>query len=714
MSYTKSTLFLMLAAATSLQAQSNSPSCQITAVNPAVRAEGVTERLGDIVFNCTANPNQQVTGNLSIFLNTAVTNRSSATGVLDIAVTANGNLVNVEARTNGPAQIAINGLQLTFPANGILELRISGIRGDASYGGTVQLPVPGGPANLPGTPIVGELAFSPAGLLSFNRALIQIGQPTRGLLYTSRQILVPSQPGSPLPETLNFSGLLSTGTFYASTRFTEGFAASFEPRRPGDENGTRLVLRFSGYPGDARLFVPAAVAGSSATTPTAAGDFGGTVSPGNYTQGSRTLALVRIQSTDDRGAGGFPSNLDFGGITEVPLTNGNGIAVYEIIDSDPQRLESVQVPVFLGLPRSVTSRTGTLQALASFGPQSSASVGGFGNYPRFAVLPPLSDCGFLADCNLYVAKLGAPPTNTTFRLLQGGVANEQFLITNEGGGDLLPFVTSVEYANGAGWIRLDPESSLRARPVRMVVIAAPQMAPGIYRATVIINAGAAGVARYPVTLEVLPRPQGPPPVSTAPRIREVLNGATFEAAPVARNSIYTIKGENLAGNNVQVTFDGRPAAVLFSSATQINFRVPADIGSNTSQVVVSVNGVSSDALTVQVTDAYPGIFNPGILNQDGTVNTPTNPAPAGSVIQIYATGLLGPTGSGVIDARLHDVSIASPAYAGAAPGIPGLQQVNLQIPAYFPTMTTEILLCTTSTGSRICSAPAKVHVRQMQ
>jgi uncharacterized protein (TIGR03437 family) len=63
---------------------------------------------------------------------------------------------------------------------------------------------------------------------------------------------------------------------------------------------------------------------------------------------------------------------------------------------------------------------------------------------------------------------------------------------------------------------------------------------------------------------------------------------------------------------------------------------------------------------------------------------------------------------------LHDQIYTALPYAGPAPGIAGLQQVNLMIPEGWPTMTTEVLLCTTAGGQRQCSSPVKIHIRQVQ
>jgi len=96
----------------------------------------------------------------------------------------------------------------------------------------------------------------------------------------------------------------------------------------------------------------------------------------------------------------------------------------------------------------------------------------------------------------------------------------------------------------------------------------------------------------------------------------------------------------------------------------------------------------------------PGLFTiaPGraaVLNQDGTVNGPGNPAPVGSIVSAYLTGqgMVAPqiaTGSpapfdplsravasvtALVGSQSADVT-----FAGLSPGWVGLFQVNLRVP----------------------------------
>jgi uncharacterized protein (TIGR03437 family) len=164
---------------------------------------------------------------------------------------------------------------------------------------------------------------------------------------------------------------------------------------------------------------------------------------------------------------------------------------------------------------------------------------------------------------------------------------------------------------------------------------------------------------------------------------------------------------------VEVSFDGQPAQLLYTSDTQINVRVPAELaGRSTTQVFVTVDGIRSAARTVQVAAVSPAIF--GVLNQDSSLNSAANPALTGSIIQIFATGLISP-GATLVTARIHDREIDRPLYGGVAPRNPAVQQVNFAVPADLPTMSTEVRVCGAPDGNpaqRVCSPPLLMYIRR--
>jgi uncharacterized protein (TIGR03437 family) len=237
------------------------------------------------------------------------------------------------------------------------------------------------------------------------------------------------------------------------------------------------------------------------------------------------------------------------------------------------------------------------------------------------------------------------------------------------------------------------------------------LAVGKYEATLIIDAGAAGVARYPLTLDVRPLPIPPPVISS-------IGGAATFTGPLTRGGLATIKGSNLGGTNLSVTFNGTPARILYTSSDQINFQVPSDLTGTTARVVVTANGVASVTQNIELAVVAPGIFPGGILNQDNRVNTPETPAVSPSIVQIFATGLLPAQGDARVEVRFGETYYSGASdvpYAGEAPALPGVQQVNFRLPAGLSTGSVDLALCATpASGTRSCSPVVRLAVRSAQ
>ncbi len=125
--------------------------------------------------------------------------------------------------------------------------------------------------------------------------------------------------------------------------------------------------------------------------------------------------------------------------------------------------------------------------------------------------------------------------------------------------------------------------------------------------------------------------------------------------------------------NVEVTFDGKPAPLIWLQDAQINAVAPWSlIPGQTTQVCVLYQNVKTNCLTVPVAQTSPGVFTvdgvyAAALNQDGTVNSADHPAPVGSIISVWATGL-GPIDPAQEDRRLGGVSAAHQCNTGRRSG----------------------------------------------
>ncbi|MEO7143939.1 MAG: hypothetical protein ABI165_10630, partial [Bryobacteraceae bacterium] len=345
-------LLAFLGAAGSLFAQNPILTCAVSANPPVVHAEGITERTGDVVLACTGGtPNARVSGNLSLFLSVAVTNRITAAGNPDVGLTIDAGsgpiAANVAPMLSGNT-VAFNGLGFNLSPTGAATLRVSNLRGAASQLGLAV-----------GQSVTVSLAFNGGSPIAIPSSTFTVATPQTGFYASFSSKLVCAQNGSPLPSTLNFANLIAAGTEFTSTRFTEGFASSFVARADignfNADSGVRVIARYSGFPAGARIFVPDAITGSDTVQPTAGGDFGPPPSGGQYAAASGTLLLIRVNGADSTGTGGAlafappaSGTVSFNSVSEIPLTSGAGDAVYEVVDSNPFVIESAQFPTFLG------------------------------------------------------------------------------------------------------------------------------------------------------------------------------------------------------------------------------------------------------------------------------------------------------------------------------------------------------------------------------
>jgi uncharacterized protein (TIGR03437 family) len=688
--------------------------CTASSVPTQVRVEGLTERLGDIILQCSgSNPGAQLNGNLTVFLPIAVSNRINSNNqatevVLSVDYGSGYTATGIPALVT-PAGVVFNGMSFVFPPSGGINLKVSGIRGAAFMAGTASA-----------QPVIANLSFT----LPLDRSQVVVAYPQLGLfttLYTAGITCV----GSPLPSTFTVSNLFTAGTAFASSRLTEGFATAFLPRAANEDTGTRFVIRYSGFPSQTQLYVPDFVAGSSAQVPSIAGDLGGAKAVGQYVPGSRTLLLARVGNADSTGAGGQTVGLPgaagavtLDSVNTVNLSNGAGYAVYEVVDANPSVIESVQVPTFIGI--SNITAAATAQATVTLAPVSTVvTASQTAPVPRFEAVVPTSDCSIVGDCGAsYFPKLAVGAYPMQLQAYAGGgpmISGPGYASVRNAGGGTLSYNVIINYQNGgSGWLKQwDNPNSVEVTAITT------NLQPGTYSANIVVDAGAAGSATIPVTLTVLAVPTATPaptptptptptPAGPSVTVSSVVNAATFNATPLVAGSLGTIMGSGFAGKNVTVTFDGVPATLLYTGAGQINLQVPAGLASKTSSsMVVTVDGTSSAPVKVTLAPAAPAVFAGGILNQDSSPNAAARPAKTGDILQIFTTGI--PSGA-TVTVQIGSQNNLVPLYAAEAPTVPGVQQVNVVVPGGV-NGATPLTICASTGGQQYCSAASALIVQ---
>ncbi|HUJ20530.1 MAG TPA: hypothetical protein VLX58_03365 [Bryobacteraceae bacterium] len=208
-------------------------------------------------------------------------------------------------------------------------------------------------------------------------------------------------------------------------------------------------------------------------------------------------------------------------------------------------------------------------------------------------------------------------------------------------------------------------------------------------------------------------------VSPAPPAFEIRNRAGHLATPVAPNEIVAMLGTSIGppapagliidppgfvskwNRGVRVLFDGTAAPLIYLDSNEIDAIVPGDVAGK-SRTTVSIERNESVIATAAalVEDAAPGILSqsPGfmgqaaMLNQDGTINSPQNPAKAGSTVELYVLGVqTTPGADGQIAAAAIPLAdqplvvvgntLATVVYAGASPGlVSAATQIDFVVP----------------------------------
>ncbi|HEY4087051.1 MAG TPA: hypothetical protein VGM43_13985 [Bryobacteraceae bacterium] len=215
----------------------------------------------------------------------------------------------------------------------------------------------------------------------------------------------------------------------------------------------------------------------------------------------------------------------------------------------------------------------------------------------------------------------------------------------------------------------------------------------------------------------------------------VVNAASFQpvTASVAPGELLVLYGSGLSAsqvitqggqvfppslNNVTVTMNGVNAAIYYVTANSIAAVVPWELASNQTALVdiqVNNNGVKSNVVQVYQTDAAPGSFSAGANGigyaaathaSNGSVITASNPVQPGETISLYVTGLgtvtptvadgaVGPSptlsysdlfnaGNLAVyfnDFNTGDSGVGTVTYAGLAPTLAGLYQINVTLPS---------------------------------
>ena len=320
---------------------------------------------------------------------------------------------------------------------------------------------------------------------------------------------------------------------------------------------------------------------------------------------------------------------------------------------------------------------------------------------------------------LAMAKLGSGPDTATNQWFFNSVNNSSNLNTQNGG-----FTVFGRVANTAGLTVMDRIAAIRTynagSPFDQLPLQDYTDGATVSEANLIVLKSITIVDTTPAVLD-----------------NGIISASGYGALPFAAAGSYIeIYGSYLAGStrawstadfhdgdaptalsNVSVTVDGRPAYVYSISPGQVNVQVPAGVTVNTSvPVVVTYSGQSSAPAALAIKETAGGLLAPasfkvggkqyvtaihnsgGAFVSNGTIpNIASAPARPGEILLFFGVGF-GPvtpgpsagrvaTGQPTINAQIQfqfgDITTRAN-YAGLVPGLVGLYQFNVVVPAGLP------------------------------
>ncbi|MCO5352662.1 MAG: hypothetical protein M9913_17500 [Bryobacteraceae bacterium] len=477
----------------------NPLSCTANAgVPPIARAEGVAEEVGQVVIVCNGG-NPTVAGapiptvNVQIFLNTNVTSR----------LVGNGSEAMLLIDEPAPA------IQSTCLAPGNCGLTSANGNGTANYTGgsrynvyqAVQsgansvtwLGVPVDPPGTAGNRIIrltnvranaNQLGVSSTLIPTSINMFISISG-TGSLALTNPQLTVAFvQPGMTFSATGGNYNQCEPGTYQYNITFTERFGTAFRHNNPNYDD----VTQPSGEDDIYHQYIPGKIYNTESmftNASPAGGNVGMPAGTGVATQGTRLIARFsnvpanvslsvvngskntsgdtanRVTGHDANGAGGtvtypswtqpnFPGQpLAASGTTSVSLSGGAGVAVWEVVASNPGAISGLTFTVNVTYGSNPLPGLGTATVTGNYAPtttvftaSSTAPVPRFVDNPQSATTFTINPCqtnilypfvsnqaGF--DTGLVVSNTSLDPYGT---VPQRGPCNVYYYGATAGGG----------------------------------------------------------------------------------------------------------------------------------------------------------------------------------------------------------------------------------------------------------------------------------------
>jgi uncharacterized protein (TIGR03437 family) len=339
-----------------------------------------------------------------------------------------------------------------------------------------------------------------------------------------------------------------------------------------------------------------------------------------------------------------------------------------------------------------------------------------GSYQPVSLFPNQTNNGFIAKLN--------PTGSAMVWATYFGEAGLEASLAIDAGGDV--WITSTDpsstFPNANGW-STGPEYLAELNAAGSKLIYSARYPAGTIAQSVAVDpSGLVHVAGSAGFISAI-SPTAPPTV----KIFALQNAALAQAvtARVSPGEVIAIYGTGIGPatavsatpakgfypttlGGAQVSVNGVNIPLLYVSQSQINAVVPMELAINATSTFRVTNGaVVSPDYPAWIVATSPEAFGPAI-NQDGTLNSQSNPAPGGSIVKFYATGWqsnFAPFADGQVATAMQDTCLGTctasassgtigipfvggtatslpvvALYGGAAPGfVAGVTQFNVQL-----------------------------------
>ncbi len=191
-----------------------------------------------------------------------------------------------------------------------------------------------------------------------------------------------------------------------------------------------------------------------------------------------------------------------------------------------------------------------------------------------------------------------------------------------------------------------------------------------------------------------PGPSGLPSIKDGGVVSSASFGGSSTLAPGSWMEVYG-SGFGSSSESTRLTIGGRDAMLAYVSPNQINAQVPVDAGLGRQQLVVATPFGSSAPYEITLDSPQPELLAPPSFKIDGrqfvaavlsdgayalpagAISNASRPARHGETITLIGAGFGGESGS--IEFYFGERR-AEVAYAGKAPGSPGLSQFDVVVP----------------------------------